>query len=80
MPKKAPNARTVFGSILMVFVPSASKYRTSPALDISPPEFCPLLIPVGGRFTVLNLSGQNRRVRRVKKPLSDGRSNPSIKR
>ena len=59
-PKKAPKASTVFGSILIVFVPSASKYRTSPALDISPPEFCPLLIPDGRRLTALNLSGEGR--------------------
>jgi len=38
-PKRTQNAITVFGSIRIALRSSESKYRTNPALDISPPEF-----------------------------------------
>ena len=38
-PSRTPETMIVFGSIRMAFESSASKYRTSPALDISPPVF-----------------------------------------
>ncbi|AFO58091.1 hypothetical protein NJ7G_2863 [Natrinema sp. J7-2] len=48
-PSRTPNAMTVLGSIRMAFESSESKYRTNPALDISPPVFCPLSILVSMR-------------------------------
>jgi hypothetical protein len=38
-PNRAPKATTERGSSRIAFRSSASKYLTSPALDISPPEF-----------------------------------------
>ena len=38
-PNRMPKATTVFGSMVGALRSSESKYRTSPALDISPPEF-----------------------------------------
>ena len=72
MPKSAPNAMTVFGSIVRAFVLSESKYRTRPALDISPPLFLPLLMLDRSRETGLNLSGEPR-----EQPLCNTRRYPA---
>ncbi|GAA0651458.1 hypothetical protein GCM10009019_13030 [Salarchaeum japonicum] len=39
MPNTTPDATTDFGPTRIAFELSESKYRTSPALDIRPPEF-----------------------------------------
>jgi len=43
-PRRTPKATTVRGSMVGALRLSSSKYRTSPALDINPPVFSPLLI------------------------------------
>jgi len=52
-PKNAPNAMTVRGSMRMALLSSASKYRTSPALDIRPP---PSLLLMFTRVRAVGLS------------------------
>jgi thioredoxin 1 len=71
MPKSAPNAITVLGSIVSAFELSESKYRTRPALDISPPEFLPLLMSGPRAEPGLNLSARGR-----EKPLCAARGYP----